>query len=168
MLRLRPYKDSDANYLINWLHDEKQFTMWSAGKFTYPLTKEQLLEYKNRYDEDEFGWIFTTLNETGTPVGHFLMRMADYQKQSIHIGFIIVDEQHRGKGYGKEMLNLAIKYAFEILGVNRMTLGVFENNEAAHRCYRSVGLVDENYHKEFFPFKDEKWGLYDMAIERRN
>ena len=30
---------------------------------------------------------------------------------------VIVDDSKRGKGYGKKMLTLAIKYAFDIFGV---------------------------------------------------
>lgn len=33
----------------------------------------------------------------------------------------------RGMGYGKEMLKLSLKYAFEILKVKKVTLGVFWN-----------------------------------------
>jgi RimJ/RimL family protein N-acetyltransferase len=167
MIRLRPFKISDAEYLINWVGEERQFTMWSAGKFEYPLTKEQLIKYKEIYENDEHGWIFTALDEIGKPVGHFIMRMVDYQKQSVHLGFIIVNPEIRGKGYGKEMVSLGVKYAFEILKVKRVTLKVFENNPAAHSCYKSIGLSDEKYHEGLFTYKDEKWGLYDMAIENK-
>lgn len=163
MLRLRPFKLCDAPYLLQWFQDEKSFTMWSANKFTYPLTTEQLIEYKNRFDEDPNAWIFVALDEDGTPVGHFSMRNADYKKQSIHLGFIVVDTTCRGKGYGKEMVSLAIQYATEILKMTRVTLGVFGNNEAAHNCYKSIGMVDEEFHPAFFDYKDEKWDLYDMA-----
>lgn len=163
MLRLRPFKLCDAPYLLQWFQDEKSFTMWSANKFTYPLTMEQLIEYKNRFDEDPNAWIFVALDEDGTPVGHFSMRNADYEKRSIHLGFIVVDTTYRGKGYGKEMVSLAIQYATEILKMTRVTIGVFANNEAAHNCYKSIGMIDEEFHPAFFDYKDEKWDLYDMA-----
>ncbi len=166
MLRLRPYKSSDAKYIIKWIKDEKSFAMWCAGNFQYPLTEEQLILYKENYDNDENGWIMTAIDEKGTPVGHFLMRLADYEKESIRFGFIIVDSEIRGKGYGKEMLTLAIKYAFEILKVSRITLGVYDNNPSAHYCYKNVGFIDERYKENDFSYKDEQWGIYDMAIEK--
>lgn len=163
MLRLRPFKLTDSQYLLQWFGDKKSFTMWSAGKFDYPLTKEQIEDYYRKYEEDEFAWIMIALNEEGRPVGHLLMRMADYKKGSIHFGFIIVDRNERGKGYGKEMVALAAKYAFEILKVKRITLGVYDNNPSAHGCYKAVGFVDEDYRKEVFTYEDEKWGIFDMA-----
>ncbi|QEH70381.1 GNAT family protein [Cellulosilyticum sp. ST5] len=166
MLRLRPFKMRDAAYLVNWLKDERSFKMWSADKFDYPLSVEQLKNYKEMYEEDEFGWIFVALDDKGIPVGHFLMRMADYEKNSVHLGFIIVDPNIRGKGYGVEMVSLGVKYAFEILKVKRVTLGVFDVNPVAEACYKKVGFVTETYHKDIFTYGDEKWGIFNMAICR--
>lgn len=165
MLRLRPYKLCDSKYIVNWVKDEQAFVMWCANKFTYPLTEDKLNIYKESYEKDENGWLITAIDEKGTPMGHILMRMADYENESIHLGFIIVDPAIRGKGYGKEMLKLVIKYAFEILNVRRITLAVFDNNPAAHYCYKASGFVDEEYYKEVFPYKDENWGVYNMAID---
>ena len=63
MLRLRPFKMRDAAYLVNWLKDERSFKMWSADKFDYPLSVEQLKNYKEMYEEDVFGWIFVALDD---------------------------------------------------------------------------------------------------------
>lgn len=165
MIRLRPFKLSDSNYLVNWFQNEVSFTQWCAGKFAYPLTVEQLEQYYHNYEQDEHAWILTALNEDGAPVGHMMMRLADYQKESIHFGFIVVDSGTRGQGYGKEMVSLAVKYAFDILKVRRATLCVFDNNPAAHACYKAVGFIDEKYNIGSFPYKDEKWGTYDMVIK---
>lgn len=167
MLRIRPFKMSDASYIVKWLNDEREFKMWSADKFNYPLTIEQLASYKELYEQDEFGWIFVALDEKGIPVGHFLMRMADYEKESVHLGFIVVDPEMRGKGYGAEMVKLAIKYAFEMLKVSRVTLGVFDVNPGAEVCYKKVGFLTESYLKEALTYKNEKWGIYNMAIETK-
>ncbi|WP_167956993.1 GNAT family N-acetyltransferase [Anaerosporobacter faecicola] len=163
MLRLRPYKSSDAPYLLQWFHDEESFTKWCANKFTYPLTTEQLASFKVTIDDDPGAWSFVALNEAGIPVGHLHMRNADYTNQSIHFGFIVVDDRYRGKGYGKEMLQLAITYATTILKMKKITLGVFGNNPAAHACYKKVGFVDEQFHPAFFTYQAEKWDLYDMV-----
>lgn len=165
MLRLRPFKLSDIKYLLDWAKEERIFTMWCANKFAYPLTEQQLIEYKETYDKDEFGWSFTAVDGRGIPVGHILMRSADYDKQSIHFGFIIMNPDIRGKGYGKEMVTLAVNYAFDILRVKKITLVVFSINEAAHNCYKAVGFKDRGMRDEPFIYKEETWKLYDMQID---
>lgn len=94
------------------------------------------------------------------------MSKADYENDSVHFGFIIVDSSKRNKGLGKQMINHALKYAFEILNVSRVTLKVFDNNPTAHICYQNLGFVDVKYWEEVFPYKNDMWGCYDMAIEK--
>ena len=43
---------------------------------------------------------------------------------------IIVDDKKRGQGYGKEILQLSIKYAFEILKIQKTKLKLFLQNES--------------------------------------
>lgn len=64
-------------------------------------------------------------------VGHLTMRFMDMEKEVLHFGFVIVNDAKRGKDYGKQILKLAIQYAFEFLRVDKITLCVFENNDSA-------------------------------------
>ena len=56
--------------------------------------------------------------------------------------FVIVNPHRRGKGYGKAMLQLGLKFVFEIYGAKKVSLGVFENNLPAYYCYKAVGFKD--------------------------
>ena len=40
------------------------------------------------------------------------------------------------------MLQLGLKFAFEIYGAKKVSLSVFENNESAYFCYKAVGFND--------------------------
>lgn len=163
MIRIRPYKVSDAKYLLQWQNDEYSFAQWCGGRFQYPLTKEQLNEYYEFYENDEHAFLMMAVDEKGTPIGHFLLRKANYEKGSIHMGFVIIDPNLRGHGYGKEMLLLARKYAKEILGLPTITLGVFYNNASAHQCYWSAGFVDESYVENVYQYNGEEWGIISMV-----
>ena len=95
------------------------------------------------------------------------MRFTDTEKKVLRFGFVIVDDTKRGMGYGKEMLQLSLKYAFEILKVEKVTIGVFENNPLAYFCYKSVGFKDvqtDSY--EYYSFMNEKWKCLELEITR--
>ena len=64
-------------------------------------------------------------------IGHILLRYPSEDKTVIRFGFVIVDDLKRGKGYGKQMLRLAIDYALLELRVKCITLGVFCDNSSA-------------------------------------
>ena len=80
------------------------------------------------------------------------------------LGFVVVDAGERGKGYGKEMLRLAVKYAFEIASVQSLALNVFDCNKAAMGLYRNIGFEETALTPECFVFmmkngEDAGWRL---------
>ena len=41
MIGLRPYKKSDASYIISWLNNEENFSLWGGERFgRYPIDTE--------------------------------------------------------------------------------------------------------------------------------
>ena len=128
MLQLRPYEASDAEKIVGWLKDEVSFRQWCADRYEkYPITAEDMNEYYERYAREDNLYALTAVDEDGV-AGHLTMRFLDREKKAVHFGFIIVDSSKRGKGYGKQMLKLAVQYAHEALEAGKITLGVFENN----------------------------------------
>lgn len=161
MLRLRPYKKCDAKCIVSWIKDEESFWKWCAGRYEkYPITAEDMNKYYEAYAEDESFFQMTAIDENGA-VGHLIMRFLDEEKSDLRFGFIIVDAEKRGKGYGKEMLKLAMEYAFKILKVKRVSLGVFENNPSAIHCYQSAGLSKTGETAKY-QLMGEEWNCLEM------
>lgn len=171
MLRLRPYKNCDANTIITWCKDEVSFRRWSSDRWeSFPITEydmnKKYTEYNGDCNEMDNFYPMTAFDESGV-VGHLIMRFTDKNKRILRFGFVIVDDSKRGMGYGKEMLQLALKYAFDILKVNKVTLGVFENNQPAYFCYKSVGFKDVQLDKpEYYYIMGESWKCLELEIER--
>lgn len=167
MLRLRPYKACDAETIVSWIGDEVSFRKWCADRYDhYPITADDMNRHYDAFAYSDNFYEMTAFDETGV-VGHMIMRFTDEAKTVLRFGFVIVDDKKRGMGYGKQMLELAIRYAFEILKVDEITLGVFVNNEAALRCYQSVGFravsTDEAVFCRFF---GEDWKGLELKMER--
>ncbi len=168
-LRLRQYKPCDADRIVSWIKDEDALRKWSADRFgNFPITSEDINNkyFNNNGDctEDDNFYPVTAFDEDGV-VGHLILRYTDKEKKVIRFGFVIVDDSKRGKGYGRQMLTLAIKYAFDIFGAEKITLGVFDNNQSAYRCYKAAGFTEtgEEILCEFF---GEQWRQIEMEIKR--
>jgi acetyltransferase, GNAT family len=96
------------------------------------------------------------------------MRRPSESFEELRFGFIIVDPSKRRKGYGKRMLQLGLKFAFEIYGAKKVSLSVFENNEPAYSCYKSVGFDDVILDKtEIYYVLGEEWKCKELMIENR-
>lgn len=144
MLRLRPYKSCDSKHIADWIKNEETFVKWGGERFgSYPINAK-IIDDKYRLnngdcvEEDNF-YPMTAFDDSGV-VGHFIMRYINGNNKILRFGWVIVDDTQRGKGYGKQMLELGLKYAFEISGVEKVTIGVFENNIPAYKCYKSIGF----------------------------
>ena len=168
-LRLRHYKPCDADSIISWIKDEDALRKWSSDRFgDYPITSEDInKKYINNngdcIEPDNF-YPLTAFDDDGV-VGHLILRYTDEAKKVIRFGFVIVDDTKRGKGYGKHMLTLAIKYAFDIFGAEKITLGVFDNNQPAYFCYKAVGFVATG-EEEFCQLFGKQWRIVEMEINK--
>ncbi len=158
MLRLRPYKKCDADKIVSWIGDEVAFRKWSADRFeTYPISGADLNAHYDEFAETDSFFQMTAFDESGQ-VGHMIMRFLDEEQRLLRFGFIIVDSSKRGKGYGKEMLKLAIQFAFEILKVEQISIGVFDNNPPAIHCYTSLGFREMTTGSpEYYTIMGEQW-----------
>lgn len=105
---------------------------------------------------------FTAIDDNGKVVGHLILGYPDPSKTVIRLGFIIIDEQFRRKGYGRELLKLAIQKARRNYKAQKITLGVFDNNPSAIRCYESVGFITTG--TDTYSIDGEEWTGKEMEI----
>ena len=159
MIRIRPYKQSDTEEILSWCQDEKAFYQWTAGVIgAYPVSKAEFAQL-NRLMQ------FTALDEKEV-VGYFTARNPKDTLDELRFGFVIVRPDKRGLGYGKAMMQLAIRYAFEIYGAKKVSLGVFENNPSAYYCYKSAGFQDViTQQDETYHVMGEDWVCRELAVE---
>ena len=170
MLRLRPYKPCDADTILGWIKDEDAFRKWSTDRYPhYPITADDMnykyTECNGDCAEPDNFYPMTAFDDSGI-VGHLIMRFTDAENSALRFGFVIVDDSKRGMGYGKQMLRLALRYAFDILKVQKVTLGVLENNPGAYYCYKAAGFrevpMDE---PEYYQLMGEKIKCLELETE---
>ena len=67
---------------------------------------------------------------------------------------------------GHVMVKTAIAISFERLGLEEITLAVFDFNEPAIRCYEAVGFERYDFKEAAVPFENERWNVVFMKQER--
>lgn len=170
-MRLRPYKPEDAKTIISWIKDERALRLWSADRYgAYPVTAEDMnykyMECNGDCTEPDNFYPLTAVCE-GEIVGHLILRYTDATQKVLRIGFVIVDDTKRGKGYGKRMIQMATRYAFEMLQAEKVTLGVFENNPSAYYCYKAAGFEEIETDRKFvYGFEGEQWPCIEMEVKK--
>nr|WP_221472831.1 GNAT family protein [Amycolatopsis umgeniensis] len=69
-----------------------------------------------------------------------------------------------GKGYGTEATKLLLDYAFDVVGLNRVSLEVFDFNPRARRVYEKAGFVREGLQREALWWEGEWHDVVTMAV----
>ena len=163
-MKLRQCRREEILQLQKWLTNEETCMLWCAGRFSFPLTEEDLLRFYDSVTEERHTRLIAATTEGNQMIGFFLIRQTDAPSGSAHLGFIVINPEYRGHGYGKAMLQQALQEAAK-KGVSRLTLAVFARNLAARRCYTALGFVEEDYQHDGFSYRGEVWPRYRMAID---
>lgn len=167
-MRLRPYrKNDDFKYIQQWIKDEYTHALWCANIIPYPISFDSFHAILHQYENDwgDCAYVFT--DDTGQPIG-FLSYSVNEKDNCGFVKFVVVSNELRGKGYGTQMLELLLKYAYTITGVSCVKLNVFNHNEAAKNCYKKAGFLEDSITLNTFSFKDKKWDRCLMIARKGN
>lgn len=118
-----------------------------SGTLRLPYsTPEQTRKWMEGLSEDDTAVV---AERDGRIVGMAgLHRNKGRRRHSAVLG-ISVDDNHRGEGIGKALLTSLIDAADNWLGISRIELTVFTDNEAAIALYRKIGFEAEGTHRAY-------------------
>jgi RimJ/RimL family protein N-acetyltransferase len=170
LINLQTFDETDFNQLIAAIPDARFLLQWTGQKYIYPLNVSQLRNtLKKTTGEQPTYKVFKAIrSNTSEPVGHIQLMDIDYSGASCVLGRVLIFPDHRGKGFGKAMVGLAVKDAFESLGLNEITLNVFDFNESAIATYKSIGFIDYQLKKGALMFQNETWNIIKMKLSRHH
>ncbi len=167
MIELVQFKKDDFEQLIEWIHDEEILTNWSGSLFSFPLSSKSLdwyIEDTNLINESD-AFVYKAMDKSGTTVGHISLGGISWKNRSARITRVLIgDTAQRGKGCCQGMIKAVLQIAFKELKLHRVSLGVYQNNPSAIRCYEKAGLKAEGIHRDILWFKNEWWSMIEMSM----
>ncbi|OUJ74267.1 GNAT family N-acetyltransferase [Hymenobacter crusticola] len=168
MIILEPFTEADFSQLISWIDNERLLKEWSGGLFSFPLTPDSLhwyIEDTNDLASSE-AFVYKAVDtSTGQTVGHIsLGSISRYHGAGRITRVLVGDTGARGKGYGQAMVKAILALGFEDLGLHRISLGVYDFNHSAIRCYQRAGLHREGTLRDVVRYGEEYWSLVEMSM----
>lgn len=142
-LEIRLTKPEDAPHLQQWLSDPK-ILRW------FPMINEREIQDAVRIwiGYSRFGSALTA-EWNGIPCAMANLYIQPYKKMSHQCLFsIIVEEQRRGKGVGKILLENLMKLAKEKFNIELLHLEVYEGNPAQN-LYKRLGFKEFGRQERF-------------------
>ncbi len=143
-IRLRGVEKEDLPLFVDWLND--------------PEVIEGLIFFQPLSYEEEMRWFENLANlpasehplaieiqeeKTWHMIGNCGFHNISQINRSAEVGIFIGNKSVWNMGYGTETMQLLLKYGFECLNLNRISLVVYDDNLGAIRAYEKAGFVLE-------------------------
>jgi RimJ/RimL family protein N-acetyltransferase len=166
-IKLRGIELSDIGQFIRWnLNSERARHLdfvWPpiSNASVHAWVEEQS---KRKLENDSFHWVIE--NHEGEPVGSITTHHCNPRYGTFSYGIDIAPEHHR-KGYASEAIQLVMRYYFEELRYQKVTVQVHSDNEPSIRLHEKLGFQREGTHRRMFytqgRFVDVLW--FGMTVE---
>lgn len=141
-ITLRPARPADADEMAPWFVDLTDLATWGGPQVSFPLTAEQMAAWIAEGANPTPRLCFTLVDADDRPTGHVQI-LHDPVERWGRIGRFGIAPALRGKGFGRALLEYAMRYAFTDLAVEHLVLAVVISNERARRLYLSCGFREE-------------------------
>lgn len=125
----------------DWLNDPE------VNKYleTKEATIDELKQYiKDKNEDPNCLFLGIFLKENNKHIGNIKLEPIKFDDMRATMGILIGGKDYWGKGMGTEATKLLVDYAFNILGIREVNLGVISENKTAIRVYEKVGFKYEN------------------------
>ena len=134
------YAEHVTEDYVKWLNDPE--TMRFTEAKWKPHTIQSSKQYIEASNSSPTARLFRILYEN-KHVGNIRLSSINHFHKKADIAIIIGDESARGKGIGTQAINLVTEYAFTILNLEKLTAGMYANNEASIKAFQNSGFVIE-------------------------
>lgn len=145
-LSLQPFSLAQSELLISWLPSEQFALTWGGPRYSWPVTHAQIADYFSQVAVNAF-WF--CVNDK--PIGY--IELAEKPNDEISLCRIIIEQNSRGQGLGKKLIEQAINKAREEYGAKSIELAVYDHNTSALNCYLGFGFETYIHQNRDIPAK---------------
>ncbi|HEY0166008.1 MAG TPA: GNAT family protein [Jatrophihabitans sp.] len=138
LVRLEPLTASVLeDYLLGLADPELSRLTGSHGSLDREQVRQWLSTRAQQHDRAD--WAVLRRSD-GAFLGEAVLNDLDTDNASVNYRIWLAGPLAFGKGHGTEATRLVLDYAFDVAGLHRVSLGVFEFNPRARRVYEKCGF----------------------------
>ena len=151
-----------------WSRDSEYFRLMSAGVSSMFSVKQTTSFYEKDLNDAALRAYYFGVRTIADDrlIGEINLEMVNWSGRDAFVGLSIGERENWGKGYGSEMMQLLLQFAFLEVNLRRVTLTVFEYNPRAIRVYEKAGFQQEGRLRKFLNKEGQRWDMLFMGILR--
>lgn len=163
-LRLEPLGVRHLDHVMQTLH-QQEFMRLTGTHVHYTQFEVQRLLSSLPRRSDRADWAMIRRDD-GQYVGEVVLNDLDSHNQSMNFRILLADPGLVGQGYGTEATNAAVEYGFRVVGLHRISLGVYAFNPRARRVYEKCGFSFEGTERDALLWDGQWVDQFLMSILR--
>lgn len=153
-IRLRAPEPEDLELLYKWENDTD---LWEYGNANAPYSRFSLREYLSESKQDIYAdkqlRLMVEMHPSGEVIGMTDLYDFDPFHRRAGVG-ILIDIEHRNRGYGLQALTLLDDYAFGFLSLKQIYAFVPEKNLASMQLFSKAGYMPTGILREWLSVAD--------------
>lgn len=102
--------------------------------------------------------------DNALPIGSVYLKDIDKINSKAEMGIFIGEKDYLGKGFGRDAVDVIVRYGFQELSLHKIMLRVLASNQRAVECYKKVGFLQEGYFREDVKIQNKFEDIIFMAI----
>jgi RimJ/RimL family protein N-acetyltransferase len=146
---------------LSWLNDPEVYKyLETGGNYTMDMLKAYIDE---QYKKKIYFWAIH-LKDSEKHIGNIKIDPINEETNSGEYGILMGDRSNWGKGYAKEASLTVIKYGLDYLKLDKITLGVVEDNINAVALYKKIGFKVDAIIKGTKPYNNKISNSLRMSL----
>lgn len=146
---LRALEPEDLSFLSSIENDEN---LWELSHTQTPYSQYILKQYlanshQDIYEAKQLRLIIS--NYENEPLGMIDLFDFDFKNSRAGVGILVKQHEDRQRGYGKEALQLLIRYSFSHLNLHQLYCNILEGNEASIKLFTNQGFEKVGLKKDW-------------------
>jgi RimJ/RimL family protein N-acetyltransferase len=142
---LRALERADLPAVVRWFNDPDVRALVARSSPLSLAEEERAFEALLKSTTEVLLAIETSSTPRSPPrlIGVCGLNRIDWKHRNCVAGIVIGAEADRGRGYGSDAMRCLVDHAVLDLGLHRVELEVFSDNDRARRSYEKIGFVAE-------------------------
>jgi RimJ/RimL family protein N-acetyltransferase len=165
LVRLAAFRpETDAEIVARWSRDTEYHRLGDDDP-AYPRSVKQAREWLERDGDHVFGFAVRTLSDDRL-IGDIGVWIESWAHSEGWVGIGLGERDYWGNGYGTDAMRLMLRFAFDELNLQRVSLGVYAYNPRAIRSYEKAGFRREGVVRGDCLRDGQRWDSVFMGILR--
>jgi RimJ/RimL family protein N-acetyltransferase len=169
LVRLSAFDPAEmSKAFIRWNRNSEYFRLLSSSARPLKSAKSEAKWMEEEVAEMALASYFFSIRTLAEDklIGELGLDVVNWAGRDAFVGLGIGEAEYWGKGYGTDVMNVLLRFAFTELNLRRVSLSVFEYNPRAIRSYEKAGFRHEGHVRNALNREGRRWDAVYMGILR--